>query len=254
MSLEPIQQKSLPEIVEERIVEYIRSANLAVGQPLPGEKELAERFRVSRSVVREAVTRLRMLGLVDSRRNRGMVLCPPDPLSGFAKAVRSPLLGSHYERELMELRVIHELGIADLFWDRKTAQDINGFHELAVQLDTHPDYPHVTQSNRNLEITFHGKLFEVAGNRLVMRMRGLLTRFYGLEKLHARTPPLKKPDLPSHRDLVAIMKDGARTQFREALYQHLKVYLDVLNMERCEDAELDDVELQLHGRVLSTND
>lgn len=253
MSLAPIKQKSLTEIVEDRIVAYIQSENLDIGQSLPGEKELAERFQVSRGVVREAVSRLRLLGIVESRRNRGLVVCPPDPLSGFAKIVTSPLLARQYERDLLELRVIHELGIADLFWDRKRPEDLVDFRALAEQLDTHPDYPTVNESNRNLEIAFHGKLFEVAGNHLVTRMRSMLTRFYGLDKLHRRTPPLKRPSLPSHRDLVAIMTGGTRMEFREAIYQHLRVYLDLLNLERTTNPDEIDLDSAVDGMMISTS-
>ena len=253
MSLAPIQQKSLAEVVEDRIVAHIRSENLRIGQSLPGEKELAERFQVSRGVVREAVSRLRLLGIVESRKNRGLVVCPPDPLSGFAKVVTSPLLGRQYERDLLELRVIHELGIADLFWDRKTPEDLVEFRELAEQLDTHPDYPTVTESNRHLEIAFHGKLFEIAGNHLVTRMRSLLTRFYGLDTLHRRTPPLKRPNLPCHRDLVEIMTSGTRMEFREASYQHLRVYLDLLNLERTTEPDEIDLDSTVDGLVISTS-
>ena len=50
----------------------IRSGRLAPGDRLPTEAVLALQFAVSRTVVREAVSRLKSLGLVDSRQGSGV--------------------------------------------------------------------------------------------------------------------------------------------------------------------------------------
>lgn len=61
----------------------VLSGELAPGARLPSETELVEEFGVSRTVVREAVTRLRAEGLVETFQGRGsFVLAVPEP-SGF---------------------------------------------------------------------------------------------------------------------------------------------------------------------------
>src|SRR5262245_62314791 len=102
MSPTPVAPKSLPEVVEGRLLAYIRKAGLGVGSPLPGELDLARRLGVSRAVVREAISRLRALGVIDSRKNRGAVLRPPDPFLGLERVLAIPLLDRETERDLME--------------------------------------------------------------------------------------------------------------------------------------------------------
>ena len=82
MPLERIAQSTLADDVEQRLLAHIRTADLGPGHAFPGEEELAERLGVSRGVIREAVSRLRMLGVLDARRRRGTVVQEPDPLSG----------------------------------------------------------------------------------------------------------------------------------------------------------------------------
>jgi DNA-binding FadR family transcriptional regulator len=232
MSLTPIAQKSLPEVVEDRLLAYIRTAGLGVGSSLPGELDLARQLGVSRGVVREAISRLRMLGVVNSRKNRGAVLCPLDPFLGLERILAMPLLDREAERDLMELRVVQELGIADLFWNRKTPEDIAFLAQVGQRIDSSPGFPTLSGRTKELEKAFHGRLFEATGNRFAARMRTLLDCFYDLEDLHRRTPPLKRPDLPDHGRLVAIMTGGTRDEFRQAIYEHLRVYLDLLEIER----------------------
>ena len=62
----------LSDQVAEVLAAEIRAGRLAVGEKLPTEVALVEQFSVSRTVVREAVSRLKSLGLVDSRQGSGM--------------------------------------------------------------------------------------------------------------------------------------------------------------------------------------
>lgn len=57
--------------VADRVRAAIQSGDLRPGQPLPTEKQLADRYRVSRPTVRAALAVLRTEGLVDSQQGRG---------------------------------------------------------------------------------------------------------------------------------------------------------------------------------------
>lgn len=73
----------------------ILAGDLAPGTRLPSENELIEAYGVSRTVVREAVTRLRAEGLVETFQGRGsFVLAVPEP-SSFT--VESSTIRSHQD-------------------------------------------------------------------------------------------------------------------------------------------------------------
>ena len=57
---------SLVDRVEKHIIEYIKENALKAGDALPKELEFAETLGVSRTAIREAMLRLRTLGLVES--------------------------------------------------------------------------------------------------------------------------------------------------------------------------------------------
>ncbi len=64
---------TLADQVEEKIIEYLKENELIPGNALLNENQLSDMLGISRNVVREAMSRLRMLGLIQSRTKRGIV-------------------------------------------------------------------------------------------------------------------------------------------------------------------------------------
>ncbi len=82
----------------------ILSGELAPGTKLPSEAELIEEYAVSRTVVREAVTRLRAEGLVETFQGRGsfvLAVPEPSPFALEASAIRS----SHDVLSMVDFRL-----------------------------------------------------------------------------------------------------------------------------------------------------
>ncbi len=86
---------SLAQRVVAGVKDKIFAGDLPPGHKLPSETELVEEFGVSRTVVREAVTRLRAEGLVETFQGRGsFVLAVPEPTSF---TVESAAIRSHHD-------------------------------------------------------------------------------------------------------------------------------------------------------------
>lgn len=75
----PVPVRNAFEVTVERLATAIRLGVLSVGDRLPPERDLADRFGVSRVTLREAIRALREVGLVESRRGRGggTFVCAP---------------------------------------------------------------------------------------------------------------------------------------------------------------------------------
>ncbi|MDZ5660955.1 FadR/GntR family transcriptional regulator [Nocardioides sp. S-58] len=123
----------------------ILAGDLAPGAKLPSEAELIAEYAVSRTVVREAVTRLRAEGLVETQQGRGsFVLAVPEP-STFS--VESSAIRTHADvMAMLDFRIGVESEAAALAARHHTAADaeaisaaMDGFvragHEGAVEAD-----------------------------------------------------------------------------------------------------------------------
>ena len=68
---EKLDKKLLGEQIEDELMNYILQEPVEVGQRIPNEFELAERFGVGRSTIREAVKALVSKGILEVKRGSG---------------------------------------------------------------------------------------------------------------------------------------------------------------------------------------
>ena len=122
--MKSIDTSSLVDKVEDSIVELLRNRKLSVGDIIPKEVELAESLGVSRTVIREALTRLKMMGLIESKKKKGSVITSPDLFGMMSKSMNPHILDQDTLKEIFEIRLVLEIGMSDLLFNRVTKEDI----------------------------------------------------------------------------------------------------------------------------------
>ena len=128
------QAVTLVDQVEKKLFEYIAQNNMKVGDSVPNENELSEALGVSRSVLREALSRLRMLGVVESRTRRGMVLSEPHMFGGLQRVMDPMILGEESLFNLLGFRVALEMGICNSIIDNANKKYIQDLEEIVEKL------------------------------------------------------------------------------------------------------------------------
>jgi GntR family transcriptional repressor for pyruvate dehydrogenase complex len=103
-------QESIVDQAAEAIREYVISRELAAGQRLPSERELAEALGTSRGALREAIRRLSAERVVEVRGRSGIYIASPDVAQIFAVRLQLEPLAAYLaatERSPAELRELH---------------------------------------------------------------------------------------------------------------------------------------------------
>ncbi|MES2416664.1 MAG: GntR family transcriptional regulator [Bacteroidota bacterium] len=218
--LAPITSNTMADIVEVRIREYLKRMSLKPGDSLPKETDLAEALGVSRNVVREALSRLRMLGMVETRKRKGMVLASPDILQAFERVLDPLIIDDATLKDIFELRLVLEMGLADLLYARKTDKDIEELEAIANS-EIDKDKFFLIKN----EIAFHGKLYEMTGNTTLRRFQIMLMPVFAYVTALVDKPKSGKID---HRGLVDILKNGTKENFKKGMYEHLRPHFDHL--------------------------
>ncbi|PCI02134.1 MAG: GntR family transcriptional regulator [Flavobacteriaceae bacterium] len=216
----PLKNLSLVDKVELRLVDFIKENELVPGDAIPKEMEFAESLGVSRTVVREALLRLRTLGLIESKKHRGMILTEPDFIDNFERVLDPKLLGNDVLINLFELRMMLEMGMADALFARKTDKDLIELEKIVEEEDKIENKKAVFSLDH--EIKFHGKLYQIARNVTLQRFQILLLPIFEFvheqEELDADYVPSK---VVTHRDLLDNLKIGSPETFRTAMRHHL---------------------------------
>ena len=110
MEIKPIRTRKIYEEVTDSILEMIKSGQFKTGDKLDSVEQLAKSFYVGRSAIREALSGLRAMGLVEMRQGEGTYITSFDA-SKFSLPLSSALLMKREDiKELSEVRKILEVG------------------------------------------------------------------------------------------------------------------------------------------------
>jgi DNA-binding FadR family transcriptional regulator len=219
-SLKTIDTRSLVDKVEDGLVKLLQERKLKIGDSIPKEIELAETLGVSRTVIREALLRLRMMGLIDSRKKKGAVITSPDLFGILGKSMNPHILDQETLKEIFELRLVLEIGMADFLFKRITKDDITELKEI---VSNEPPATQYHLFNIDHEIAFHGKLYEITRNETLKKFQKLLLPVF--DYVH-NSGLLKKQAVlktfVSHKGLVDILENGTPDDFRIGMRSHLE--------------------------------
>ncbi len=174
--------KTTNQTLTEQTVELLRnritSSGLSPGDTFATEAELAGEFKVSRSVLREAISRLRAVGLLESRQCVGLIVTRPDPVALFERAVQDGELDIIDLRQLGELRYTLEVGAVELAVRRADVGQLSRLAELAEEFAKTLTEKSPARSTDRVELDFHQSILQATGNVMLMRMHRVITTFF----------------------------------------------------------------------------
>ena len=125
----PVGAGATPEEIARLLTAYVTTGELQPGARIPSERRLAEELGVGRTVVREALKSLALVGLIESRHGDGTYVAESTPES-FSRAVEWRLVAWGGERgDVAEAIAVLEGDLAALAAERRTDDDLV---ELAV--------------------------------------------------------------------------------------------------------------------------
>ncbi|WP_312135158.1 FCD domain-containing protein [Sphingobacterium sp.] len=214
-----IDTSSLVDKAEQRIIQFIQEKKLNVGDVLPKELDLANGLGVSRTVVREALLRLKTIGLIESIKHKGAVLRNPDILGSLRKVFHPSILDNETLKDMFEMRLALEIGIADFIVNNITQADIVELEQIADEIvsgDT-ADPWHVED-----EIRFHGKLYKISKNNMLLELQEMLFPiFQYVHQSGLLEKDIINGEFISHKDLVQVLKLKDAEAYRIAIRKHL---------------------------------
>ncbi|MFS8981018.1 FadR/GntR family transcriptional regulator [Cupriavidus necator] len=200
----------------------IASGEFSAGMRLPSERTLAERFSVSRTLVREAIIALEVQGVVEVRVGSGIYVCAaaaapgPDP---FELPWRPGPI------ETLRARVLIESEIAGMAASERKDSDLD---RMFSALSLMREHMHDKQANEAADRQFHLCLAESTGNKVLLHMVTALWDSARSDPLwdkieeHFHTPELRVASQEDHQRIFAAVmaRDGAAA--RAAMRIHLE--------------------------------
>lgn len=226
--IQPTRRVTRVDSVVERIRDFIDSSQLKSGDRLPGELELAEQLNVSRSVVREAISRLQTVGLLTVVRGRsgGTFVGDPDSVLSYANVVRSALsISDNDTQQFAEFRAALEIYTARRAAEVATEEDVAELERLSTQIGQ----AEVDDTTVAADFQFHYKLAEIAGNQVILHTLQLSREFidYTIRNTGPNDPKISQQQHLAVVDAIHRADPAAAEQamriHMESVIEHLMV-------------------------------
>ena len=220
MGFGKVAKVSLVDSVARRIRETVEREGLVAGDRLPTESEMLKQLGVSRSVLREAIGKLRSIGLLTVQHGRGTYVADGDALADCIKFVRSAMTISSRELvQFTELRGAIESYAARRGAETATGEQLDGLTALCRTIDVEGLGEKETM-RRDLE--FHLRIVEIGGNRLMLDMLQAIQELI-LEAMVRTTesPRLQEYSQEVHMAIVDAMRARDPEAAESAVWNHM---------------------------------
>lgn len=235
MTYKRVQPQKGYELVMEQLKQQIAAGDLVPGAKLPSVVDLAARFGVGRSTVREALSALKAMGLVFIRQGGGTFVC--DPLPQEAPTAESDDLFQKAESllEVLEVRKVLETGCALLAAHKRTTGDIADLEAIVAAMEASLDDEDAGEA---ADVRFHLRIAAATHNSLLLslmeslsgRLHDSMKRsrrlwFYGERSTASRL-------LLEHRAILQAIREGAGPEAADKMLEHLQKVEDVLHRQK----------------------
>ncbi|HEV7708576.1 MAG TPA: FadR/GntR family transcriptional regulator [Asanoa sp.] len=211
------------QVIVDQIKLLLRQGRLTPGDRLPSERDLCERFGVSRVTVREALRVLEANGLVDIRvgaRGGAFVTSPTSRQigEGLADLLNlSPLTAA----DVTEARQVFELGIIPLLVERATDEDIAALREMVA---VHKAALERGEYDMSMSADFHARVAACTHNPAIEM---LVQSFHGpllmsLVEAKVTAPLMGQRGVQEHAAFIDAIADRDADRAIAIMTKHLK--------------------------------
>lgn len=161
-----------------RLRQQIQESQLDDGDFFMTEADLAAKYEVSRTVAREAVGRLKSLGMLEGRKRKGLIVRRPDPIRLLTQTLPSLISSQDDLRELGMLRYALEVGSIELAIQHATEEQLSELAQIVADMEAAFADADRAESFVDLDLQFHALILSMTGSRMISGMRNLLVDFF----------------------------------------------------------------------------
>jgi len=219
VEFEAIRRSKVYEEVARQIQNHILE-NLKPGDVLPPERELALKFGVSRSSVRDAIRSLELVGLLQAQQGRGTVVCEPS-----SDAVAGPLTAvimrkRRLVRELLDVRKIVEPALARRAALHVTSEQLAELEQILEQQSSKVAEGETAIAEDN---EFHYRIARGADNSVLLQIVDvLMDMLQQTREKSLQTEGRAEKSLAGHRRIFSALKRHDPAASEKAMRQHLE--------------------------------
>lgn len=214
-------RKTIVEVIAEELIRYIASNGLKGGDRLPSERQFVDMLGATRLPLREALSVLKGLGIIEARHGKGVFVKQLDLAGIFG--MLSPLLRSQADidlRQLFEARFYLEGSVAELAAANCSEEDLQALEAsvegMRASVTNRPAY-------MRYDTTFHQELARSTGNPIFHVFMASITDLLAeLQCLYQDDVGVRLEAAAEHAAILEAIRDRDGAQAKAAMKIHLR--------------------------------
>ena len=210
-----------------KIRELINFKNLEPGDKIPSERDLSERFGVSRNHVREAIQKLEFYGLLKSKPQSGTFVADIGQvaLNGMIEDILK--LKTPSFKSLVETRILMELKTCRLAALRRTEENLQ---EMEATLEAYADKVRKGEDAVQEDLLFHLAVARASHNSTMITFMLIITPeiITNFEKYHVCDKNQAFLAIEEHRDVFEAIKQQKPQLAKEKMKKHFSALYQYL--------------------------
>lgn len=238
-------EPTLSERVTAQIETLIVQSQLHPGDRLPPERELAEQFGVSRTVIREAIRTLSAKGLLEVQSGGGTIVCSPS-VETVAQSMNLYLRGGQPQLDygkIHEVRYLLEVEIAGLAAERRSTEDLARME--AILREATAKGADNRETFARTDVAFHAALAQATHNQLFgLILDSLADIMFEVRLSGFDVPGTVDSSLTYHRAIFEQVKagnpEGARQAMREHMQESVEIQRKVIALQAKQPGDVDE--------------
>ena len=227
-SLPNIGRRPISQMIMDLFTKYLLSRQLKPGDKLPTEFELAEKLGVGRHSVREAIKMLSSIGIIEIRKGSGTFIASTMKSSVLNPLILSLVFEQGTSKELIDLRLLLEIGSAELALPRITETDIQRLEKINNELKQEANKEERDPKRLlDLDLAFHVELYKLAGNKLLFKVIDAVYTLFlsSIEKTVGSDPHLA---YTNHEIVIDAFKKGDIELMRRKIRESMKYWMETV--------------------------
>lgn len=232
-----IKNTLLAEQVQEQIFQMILDKPFRIGEKLPNEFALGEKFGVGRSTVREAVKLLISRGILEVRRGSGTYVVGTTPSDMDPLGLRHLEDKMSLALDLADVRILLEPGIAEIAAHSATKEDIEKLRRLCGQVEEK-----IANGENYIpdDIAFHTCVAECSKNKVVEQLIPVIDTAV-MMFVNVTHKKLMQETIMTHRAVVDAIAEHDSVGARTAMMMHMTYNRNMIKRLMNEKEETPDI-------------
>jgi GntR family transcriptional regulator, transcriptional repressor for pyruvate dehydrogenase complex len=223
MEYKPIKTKKIYEEVADTILNWIKTGDLNPGDKLASVSQLAKNFEVSQSVIREALSGLRAMGLLTMRQGEGTYVTEYDASKFYLPVTTAFLMKKEDVKELFEVRRILEAGAAASAADNYEEEDLRNLEQILKDMEAAIGDGELGE---RADFNFHLAIVHASHNAMLVNLLSsvseiMVETILETRKLLLYTEGRDEQLLAEHQLIYDAIKAGDAVKARECMLKHL---------------------------------